>query len=388
MSQPDVQQQRTTRPAPSQPSQPRKVKFSVGTEYQVKDVIGEGAYGIVVSAIRRRDGHKVAIKKISPFDHVLFALRTLRELKLLKHFTTNQVSDNIITILDIVQPSSFENFKEVYLVQELMETDLHRVIRTQDLSDDHCQYFVYQTCRALKALHCAEIVHRDLKPSNLLLNANCDLKVCDFGLARSTETALHQEGAVNGIMTEYVATRWYRAPEVMLSFKQYTKAIDVWSIGCILAEMLNGKPLFPGKDYHDQLRLILDVLGTPPMEEFYDVTSRRSRDYLRNLPVRTKKSFESLYPKASPAAIDFLKRTLTFSPKKRMTVEECLQHPYLDAYHDPEDEPGAAPLDPNFFEFDLQKDNITREELKRLLYDEIVSFRSPNANNAPQPMEI
>lgn len=127
------------------------------------------------------------------------------------------------------------------------------------------------------------------------------------------------------------------------------------------------------------------------MEEFYDVTSRRSRDYLRNLPVRTKKSFESLYPQASPAAIDFLKRTLTckcllmmsypsiqnlirsslspfpVSSKKRMTVEECLAHPYLEAYHDPEDEPGAAPLDPNFFEFDLQKDNITREELKKLL---------------------
>ncbi|KAJ9125467.1 Mitogen-activated protein kinase 2 [Naganishia vaughanmartiniae] len=366
MSQPDVQQQRSTRPAPQQPSQaqPRKVKFSVGTDYQVKDVIGEGAYGVVVVAIRRRDGQKVAIKKISPFDHVLFALRTLRELKLLKYFTMNQVSDNIISILDIIQPSSFDSFKEVYLVQELMETDLHRVIRTQDLSDDHCQYFVYQTCRAMKALHCAEIVHRDLKPSNLLLNANCDLKVCDFGLARSTQTALHQEGAVNGIMTEYVATRWYRAPEVMLSFKQYTKVgatLDIERHSILITSHLIRQLT------HDQLKLILDVLGTPPMEEFYDVTSRRSRDYLRNLPVRTKKSFESLYPQASPAAIDFLKRTLTFSSKKRMTMEECLAHPYLEAYHDPEDEPGAAPLDPNFFEFDLQKDNITREELKKLL---------------------
>ncbi|GHJ85498.1 hypothetical protein NliqN6_1900 [Naganishia liquefaciens] len=388
MAQPDVQQQRTTRPAPPQPShsQPRKVKFSVGTDYQVKDVIGEGAYGIVVSAIRRKDGQKVAIKKISPFDHVLFALRTLRELKLLKYFTMNQVSDNIISVLDIVQPSSFENFKEVYLVQELMETDLHRVIRTQDLSDDHCQYFIYQTCRALKALHSAEIVHRDLKPSNLLLNANCDLKVCDFGLARSTQTALQQEGAVNGIMTEYVATRWYRAPEVMLSFKQYTKAIDVWSIGCILAEMLNGKPLFPGKDYHDQLKLILDVIGTPSMTDFSEVTSRRSREYLRNLPMRPKKSFESLYPRASGQAIDFLKKTLTFSPRNRMTVEECLQHPYLDAYHDPEDEPSSKPLDPLFFNFDLQKENITRDELKTLLYDEIMTFRSPYT--VPQEMEM
>lgn len=130
------------------------------------------------------------------------------------------------------------------VTQELMETDMHRVIRTQDLSDDHCQYFIYQTLRALKAMHSANVLHRDLKPSNLLLNANCDLKVCDFGLARSAASTDDN----SGFMTEYVATRWYRAPEIMLTFKEYTKAIDVWSVGCILAEMLSGKPLFPGKD--------------------------------------------------------------------------------------------------------------------------------------------
>ncbi|KAG7571433.1 hypothetical protein FFLO_00616 [Filobasidium floriforme] len=353
---------------------PRKVKFSVGRDYQVMTVIGEGAYGVVVRAVHRASGREVAIKKISPFDHVLFALRTLRELKLLKYFSEQQVSENLITILDICKPKSFDEFKEVYVVQELLETDLHRVIRTQDLSDDHCQYFVYQTCRALKALHSAEIVHRDLKPSNLLLNANCDLKVCDFGLARSTQTALPSGSSGNGYMTEYVATRWYRAPEVMLSFKQYTKSIDVWSIGCILAEMLNGKPLFPGKDYHHQLSLILDVLGTPSMEEYYDITSRRSREYIRALPFRAKKSFESLYPMASPAAIDFLKKTLTFGPKNRMTVEQCLSHPYLEAYHDPDDEPDAAPLPQDFFDFDLMKDQVTKEELKKLLYNEIMTF--------------
>lgn len=170
----------------------------------------------------------------------MFCLRTLREMKLLRYFN----HENIISILDIQKPRSYEHFTEVYLIQELMETDMHRVIRTQDLSDDHCQYFIYQTLRALKAMHSANVLHRDLKPSNLLLNANCDLKVCDFGLARS---AASQEDN-SGFMTEYVATRWYRAPEIMLTFKEYTKAIDVWSVGCILAEMLSGKPLFPGKD--------------------------------------------------------------------------------------------------------------------------------------------
>lgn len=135
-------------------------------------MIGEGAYGVVVSAVHRQTGMKVAIKKIAPFDHSMFALRTLRELKLLKYFAEEGVSENvstcsistfanlltaqIISVLDIIQPNSYETFNEVYLVQELLETDLHRVIRTQDLSDDHCQYFLYQTCRALKALHSAE----------------------------------------------------------------------------------------------------------------------------------------------------------------------------------------------------------------------------------------
>ncbi|KAF7360309.1 Mitogen-activated protein kinase [Mycena venus] len=352
---------------------PRKVRFNVGTQYQVLDVVGEGAYGIVCSAVHRPSGRKVAIKKIAPFEHSMFCLRTLRELKLLKFLSEAGVSENIISILDIIKPPSIEAFKEVYLIQELMETDMHRVIRTQDLSDDHAQYFIYQTLRALKALHSADVIHRDLKPSNLLLNANCDLKVCDFGLARSVKTA-EPSGTETGFMTEYVATRWYRAPEIMLTFKQYTKAIDVWSVGCILAEMLSGKPLFPGRDYHHQLTLILDVLGTPTLDEFYAITTRRSRDYIRALPFRKRRPFAQLFPNANPLAVDFLAKTLTFDPKKRITVEDALAHPYLEAYHDPDDEPVAPPLDPEFFEFDLHKDDISREQLKELLYEEIMSF--------------
>ncbi|KAJ7240834.1 mitogen-activated protein kinase [Mycena haematopus] len=355
---------------------PRKVRFNVGTQYQVLDVVGEGAYGIVCSAVHKPSGRKVAIKKIAPFEHSMFCLRTLRELKLLKFLSEAGVSENIISILDIIKPPSIDAFKEVYLIQELMETDMHRVIRTQDLSDDHAQYFIYQTLRALKALHSADVIHRDLKPSNLLLNANCDLKVCDFGLARSVKTA-EPSGTETGFMTEYVATRWYRAPEIMLTFKQYTKAIDVWSVGCILAEMLSGKPLFPGRDYHHQLTLILDVLGTPTLDEFYAITTRRSRDYIRALPFRKRRPFAQLFPNANPLAIDFLTKTLTFDPKKRITCEDALAHPYLEAYHDPDDEPVAPPLDPEFFEFDLHKDDISREQLKELLYEEIMSFNPP-----------
>ncbi|GAA6049619.1 hypothetical protein JCM3770_005038 [Rhodotorula araucariae] len=352
--------------------EPRRIRFAVGSKYQVQDVIGEGAYGVVCSAIHKPTGQRVAIKKIVCFDHSMFALRTLRELKLLRFFGEHQVSENLITIVDLIKPESFDAFQEVYFIQELMETDLYRVIRTQTLSDDHVQYFVYQTLRALKALHSANIIHRDLKPSNLLLNANCDLKVCDFGLARSVLTA-EPSGGETGFMTEYVATRWYRAPEIMLTFKQYTKAIDIWSVGCICAEMLSGRPLFPGRDYHHQLTLILSVTGTPSLEEFYRINSRRSRDYLRALPFQKRRSFAELFPNASPAACDFLSKTLTFDPTKRLTVEQCLEHPYLAQYHDPEDEPVAPPLEPGFFDFDLEQ--LSREDLKRRMYDEVMTFQ-------------
>jgi len=113
------------------------------------------------------------------------------------------------------------------------------------------QYFLYQILRGLKYIHSANVLHRDLKPSNLLLNANCDLKICDFGLARTTSET--------DFMTEYVVTRWYRAPELLLNSSEYTAAIDVWSVGCIFMELMDRKPLFPGRDHVHQLRLLMEV---------------------------------------------------------------------------------------------------------------------------------
>jgi serine/threonine protein kinase len=248
-----------------------------------------------------------------------------------------------------------------------MDTDLHQIITSpQPLTDDHCQYFLYQILRALKYIHSAHVLHRDLNPSNLLLNGNCDLKVCDFGLAR----VAHPEENHAGFMTEYVATRWYRAPEIMLSWKEYTKAIDVWSVGCIFAELLGRRPLFPGKDYIHQLNLITDVIGTPDEEDIDCIESEKARRYIRSLPFKPPIPPERIFPNANPEAIDLLQRMLVFHPGKRVTVEDALAHPYLASLHDPSDEPLAHAE----FSFDFERMPLTKQVLRDLLSNEMLCF--------------
>src|SRR5213592_3640167 len=197
-----------------------------------------------------------------------------------------------------------------------MECDLAAIIRSgQPLTDAHFQSFIYQILCGLKYIHSANVLHRDLKPGNLLVNADCELKICDFGLARGFSIDPEQNA---GYMTEYVATRWYRAPEIMLSFQSYTKAsipfpltllifsVDLWSVGCILAELLGGRPFFKGRDYVDQLNQILHYLGTPNEETLSRIGSPRAQEYVRNLPFMPKRVFPSLFPNANPDALDLL----------------------------------------------------------------------------------
>ena len=231
--------------------------FTVDTKYSLIRVIGSGAYGVVISAHDTSTNSKIAIKMVPrAFHDEVDAKRILREIKLLKHFD----HENIVSIVDMMPPLARhpEDFNDVYIVAELMETDLHRIIYSkQSLSIDHVRYFLYQILRALKYIHSANVLHRDLKPSNLLVNSNCDLKVCDFGLARGVLPEEDERVGGSMLLTEYVVTRWYRAPEIMLACHEYSKPIDVWSVGCIFAELIGRKPYFPGEDYIDQVRLLL-----------------------------------------------------------------------------------------------------------------------------------
>ena len=154
-----------------------------------------------------------------------------------------------------------------------------------------------------------------------MINSNCDLKICDFGLARADLPDFKVRASP---MTDYITTGWYRAPEILLSCKKYTKSIDVWSIGCILAELLGRRAIFPGKDTQHQLELILNILGTPNEEEIEAIPRAKSREFMNSLEKRKGKGFETLFPDASPLAIDLLKKCFTFDPDKRITVEEAL----------------------------------------------------------------
>jgi tRNA A-37 threonylcarbamoyl transferase component Bud32 len=237
--------------------------FTVDTKYSFTRVIGSGAYGVVISAHDTHLNTRVAIKMVpKAFQDEIDAKRILREIKLLKHLK----HENIVGIVDMMPPMMryVDDFTDVYIVSELMETDLYRIIYSkQSLSLDHAQYFIYQVLRALKYIHSANVLHRDLKPSNLLVNSNCDLKVCDFGLARGIYDNEQMRDSNKLLLTEYVVTRWYRAPEIMLACHEYDKPVDVWSTGCVLAELLARKPFFPGEDYIDQVscRLSLHALS-------------------------------------------------------------------------------------------------------------------------------
>ncbi|KAJ6034434.1 uncharacterized protein N7446_009184 [Penicillium canescens] len=208
-----------------------------------------------------------------------------------------------------------------YLVTYLTATDLHTLLKTKKVEDQFTQIFVHQIIRGLKYVHSAGIVHRDLKPRNILVNENCDLKICDFGLERTQDSR----------MTGYISTRYYRAPGIMLTWKRYNEKVDIWSAGCIFAEMIMGRPLFPTKDHIDQYCVITQLLRSPPEDVIANVSSQSHKNL-----------FTKVVPNANENAVPLLERMLQTDLEKRCSTEEALQAQYLAPYHDPDDEPTAA----------------------------------------------
>ena len=343
------------------------VKFEVDSRYSPLDsLIGTGAYGVVCAAKDNRTGQRVAIKKVPKvFEMLTIAKRTYREMKILRHLR----HENIISILDIMlPPDDVSAFQDVYIVLDLMDSDLHHIIHSeQPLTEEHVKYFLYQILRGLKYIHSANVLHRDLKPSNLLVNKNCELKIGDFGMARGLSSTAEDHAT---FMTEYVATRWYRAPELMLSMSEYTFCIDIWSVGCIFAEMLSRRQLFPGKDYLNQLQLVLSVVGTPGEDYIDSIGSERVKTYLKSLPARTPVELSVLFPTANPLALEFLVKMLQLDPRKRLSAEEALTHKYLSGYHDPKDEPVCTPS----FDFSFEKELMKKEDLLKSMIDEINDY--------------
>eukprot|EP01065_Artemidia_motanka_P001676 TRINITY_DN1076_c1_g2_i2.p1 TRINITY_DN1076_c1_g2~~TRINITY_DN1076_c1_g2_i2.p1 ORF type:complete len:452 (+),score=191.40 TRINITY_DN1076_c1_g2_i2:219-1574(+) len=357
----------------------KDAKFHVGPRYELVRPMGSGAYGLVWSANDLQNPPEkdtgrgnVAIKKITnPFGHKTDAKRLMREIAVLLALD----HPNVLGVRDLVAHED-DDSECLYIVTDLMDVDLHRIIQShQSLSDRHLAYFVYQMLRGLKYVHSAGILHRDLKPANVLLNENCQLKICDFGLARpiprKTAEEHKQEASKTRFMTEYVVTRWYRAPEILMQEKYYTAAIDVWSVGCIMAEMLGRKPLFPGKDYIDQIVCITQIVGSPKPEEVATMGSDQAQHFLKSLEQTPKTPFQQLFPKASAKALEIVDGMLQFSPKNRLTVDQCLAHSWVLHLHTTNDEPTAEKR----FLFEYDTNVLTPLQCREIVYRELLRFQ-------------
>lgn len=369
-------------------------------QYRLVRILGSGSYGDVAESVDLATGQTVAIKRIhNVFDQPTDTKRILREVNILR-----QLDDaRLVRLLNILPPANPETFNEVYLVFEFMKTDLAKLIAgPQYLRIQHVQFIMYQLLCGLKYMHSSQVVHRDLKPANILLNDDCTLKVCDFGLARflsnrtgdslpaspiplpataavSTSAGLDEtsatptsssatEAAATGTggllnvtplripalqrqLTKHVVTRWYRSPEIIL-YQQYSTPVDIWSAGCIFAELLSMQkssvanyqdrvPLFPGKtcfplscdndrtykDQLDQLNVIFDLIGTPGLDDIANLTEVGG--YLRALPKKPAKDLALSFPGAPAEAIDLLNQMFAFNPNKRITVDRALEHEFF-----------------------------------------------------------
>jgi len=343
-------------------------EFELPEKYLFERDLGKGAYGYVCCCKLAGTDTSVAVKKVAILEEITEARRVFREIKILR--SLNHV--NVLSIKEIVAPNNFDDFKAVFIVTDFFPADLFQIIRSpQQLTDVHVQTFTYQLLRGLKYIHSANVLHRDLKPNNILVNRDCDLAICDFGLAR-----MHDESEEKD-MTQYVVTRWYRAPELIMLAKDYTTAIDIWSVGCIMAELLMRRPLFPGADYVKQLEYIINYLGTPTEADLKETSgNERASKYAASLGNGSTNSIPQYFAAHNPLAVDLLCQLLMFNPHKRISAAQALEHPYLAEVRDRGNEPVAeVPLDPRSF-VAVESPDVTQNDVRRMIWDEVQTFQT------------
>lgn len=410
------------------------IDWHVGPNYEIIKQLGVGSYGMVCEARHIASGERVAIKHVTKiFDDIIDCKRLLREIFILRYLN----HPNVVRIRDIILPSNLDTFNELYVVMEHAQSDLKKLVKsTIHLEPDHIQMIVYNILSGLNYIHSTNVLHRDLKPANILVNEDCEVKICDFGLARSVveeenkeefmdfeddeplpqakpmakkkesnkPTMLRSKGGLQTKkeLTGHVVTRWYRAPELILLEREYTKAIDVWSMGCVIAELcgmlkenartfMDRSPLFPGNscfplspDHHtkvrragfpssnsDQLNVIFEVIGTPTAEDLMGITDEKALIYIHSFGEREKKSLSLIYPYSHPCLIQLMEKMILFDSTKRITCQAALADPYFNNIRDANKEKKAdVPAD---FEFE-HIENISIGQLRHYFTEEILQY--------------
>lgn len=448
--------------------------WDVGSDFEIVKLLGSGSYGSVCEATHKPSKTTVAIKKVlNLFEDNIDCKRVLREVHLLRRLN----HPNVVKLYEILEPKDPKTFDCIYLVMEYAQSDMKKLVKSAiHLQRIHIQKLIYNLLAGLKYTHSAGVLHRDIKPANILLNEDCSVKICDFGLGRSVagvegtsikmmkptgnfeevkSTPEDEDVTMNDsqlaqikdkseevadilslmslkpkekekqpevkkkevqekiektrvlrrdmkrILTGHVVTRWYRAPEIILLEKDYGPAVDIWSVGCIFAELLSmmkenaatyldRHPLFPGtscfplspdhkacvkksgfpSSNSDQLNVIFDVIGTPTEEEMSFVTDAKALEYLKTFSHRARVDLKTKYPAAGDDALDLLNKMLVFNPFYRITVDECLNHGFLQPVRDK----SLETVEPEEIKLAFESEKGLDERKLRALFMEEISY--------------